>query len=886
MWHASAKRFVGSHLIVISSGATVVLNTIPPDDVGTYVGNQTLTQERPGGPATMAALIAAREDWVGEDQTTSGGPRISAYAYSPELNGLIGVRVPAAEVYAEIPQMVLPWALGLGAVTAVLFLLTLAFLHRLHRRADAALRESEERYRVVAETATDAILTIDEHSTILFANPAAEKIFGYSPGELLGQSLTLLMPEHLRDRHKGALGRYLNTGQRHIPWAGVELPGLRKSGEEIPLEISFGEMVKGRQRFFTGIVRDISERQRAQEALRDSEERYRLLFEQNPQPMWVYDLETLAFLAVNAAAVKQYGYSREEFLGMTIRDVRPAEDMPRLLEDMAATKENLAWAGLWRHRKKDGTAIDVEITSHAFEWGGRRGRLVLAQDVTERRRLEAEQQRFFAVSNDLLCVAGFDGFFKRLNPAWTKTLGYSMEELLSRPYLEFVHPDDRAGTLAEADKVAGGASVVLFENRYRAQDGTYRHLLWSGTPVPEEHLIYAAATDITEHKRLQEQFQQAQKMEAVGRLAGGVAHDFNNLLMVIGGHSELLIDRLGRDHPLRRHAEEVHKTAERATSLTRQLLAFSRKQVLQPRVLNLNTVVADIEQMLRRLIGEDIELALRLHPELGRAKADPSQLSQVIMNLAVNARDAMPRGGQLTLETDNIEFDAAYTQHHLTAEPGSYVMLAVSDTGHGMDKETLARLFEPFFTTKVQGKGTGLGLATVYGIVKQSGGYIWVYSEVAQGTTFKVYLPRVEEAVEAPVLPEPLGVAAPLNGADHTVLLVEDEELLRKLVRAYLESNGYRVLEAGSGREAIRLAETNAQHISLLMTDVIMPGMTGRELAEHLTARHPHVKVLYMSGYTDDAIVNHGVLEPGMAFLQKPFTLDDLSRKLQTILAP
>ncbi len=296
-------------------------------------------------------------------------------------------------------------------------------------------------------------------------------------------------------------------------------------------------------------------------------------------------------------------------------------------------------------------------------------------------------------------------------------------------------------------------------------------------------------------------------------------------------------------------------------------------------------MVADIERMLRRLIGEDIDLALRLHPQLGHAKADPSQLSQVIMNLAVNARDAMPRGGKLTIETDNAEFDAAYTEHHLTAEPGRYVLLAVSDTGHGMDKETQSRLFEPFFTTKEQGKGTGLGLATVYGIVKQSGGYIWVYSELGQGTTFKVYLPLVEEAVEPSLLPEPAVAPAQVSPENHTVLLVEDEAPLRKLVLAFLESNGYRVFEASNGREAIRLAENTPEAISLLMTDVIMPGMTGRELASRLAAQRPQMKILFMSGYTDDAIVHHGVLERGMQFLQKPFTLEDLARKLQTILA-
>jgi nitrogen-specific signal transduction histidine kinase len=388
--------------------------------------------------------------------------------------------------------------------------------------------------------------------------------------------------------------------------------------------------------------------------------------------------------------------------------------------------------------------------------------------------------------------------------------------------------------------------------------------------------------DTTEETKLQLQLQQSQKMEAVGRLAGGIAHDFNNLLMVIAGHGELLQDKLSKESPLRRHADEIRQTAERATALTRQLLAFSRRQVLQPRVLDLNAVVVEMESMLQRLIGEDIELVARLNPELGRVKADSSQLEQVLMNLAVTARDAMPQGGKLTIVTENVQLDEAYANTHLAVNPGPYAMLAVSDTGRGMEKEALAHLFEPFFTTKEKGKGTGLGLATVYGIVKQSGGNIWVYSEPGHGTTFKVYLPQVSEPVEEPVLP-----AAAETRKSHpsvTVLLVEDEPALRFLVRGYLESSGHKVLEASSGEEALRVAAASAGPIQLLMTDVVMPGITGRALAEQLVQRHAGLKVLFMSGYTEDAIVHHGVLEPGIAFLQKPFTLTALEKKLHEVM--
>jgi PAS domain S-box-containing protein len=388
--------------------------------------------------------------------------------------------------------------------------------------------------------------------------------------------------------------------------------------------------------------------------------------------------------------------------------------------------------------------------------------------------------------------------------------------------------------------------------------------------------------ELAERERLEAQLVQAQKMEAIGRLAGGVAHDFNNLLTAITGYTSLLLSESGVDDPARADLEEIKKAADRAASLTDQLLAFSRKKMLQPKVLDLNAVVADVERMLRRLIGEDIDLVTLLDPTLGRVKADPGQIQQVVMNLAVNARDAMPQGGQLTLETMNVDLDEAHAQQHVDLQPGSYVMLAVSDTGVGMDKETQDHLFEPFFTTKEIGKGTGLGLATIYGIVKQSGGGIYVYSEPGQGTTFKIYLPRIEEAVD---LPRPDAGRIRLPQGSETVLLVEDEDMVRELARRILQRSGYTVLEARQARDAIAICARHETPIQLLITDVVMPGgMSGRDLAEHLATSRPEMQVLYISGYTDDAIVRHGMLDEGVAFLQKPFTPDALARKVRQVL--
>ncbi|MGA8143489.1 MAG: PAS domain S-box protein [Candidatus Acidiferrales bacterium] len=390
--------------------------------------------------------------------------------------------------------------------------------------------------------------------------------------------------------------------------------------------------------------------------------------------------------------------------------------------------------------------------------------------------------------------------------------------------------------------------------------------------------------DITDRKQLEEQLRQAQKMEAVGRLAGGIAHDFNNLLMVIQGYGDLLVERLPSGDPLHRNAEQIQMAAQRASSLTRQLLAFSRKQMLAPKILNVQSVVADMEKILRRLIGEDIQLETSSAPGLGLVKADRSQIEQVILNLAVNARDAMPQGGRLTIETANVELDASYSHPPAVLSPGRYVMLAVTDNGCGMDAETQAHVFEPFFTTKEKGKGTGLGLATVYGVVKQSGGYVWVYSEPGRGTSFKIYLPRIEEKAAADGRDGKSGTRTPQRGTE-TILLVEDEKGVRELAREYLTSSGYTVIEAEDGHTALELAAMHVGPIHLLLTDVVMPGISGRELAERVGQIRSGIKILYMSGYTDQAVVRHGILENDAVLLQKPFTLITLAGKLREILS-
>jgi two-component system, cell cycle sensor histidine kinase and response regulator CckA len=477
-----------------------------------------------------------------------------------------------------------------------------------------------------------------------------------------------------------------------------------------------------------------------------------------------------------------------------------------------------------------------------------------------------------------------------------RLLGYSSADWLAQAsfWKNHVHPEDRERVLALSLKASQERQTQDFEYRMQTAHG---HWLWLRNMVSvsvdqnrsQVLKLQGVMLDITRRKQAEEalrlseeQFRQSQKMEAIGRMAGGIAHDFNNLLTAITGYSELTLNGQTLDDRVRGNLEEIRKAVGRAAGLTQQLLAFSRRQVLRPVVLDLNTLLSNVHKMLRRLIGEDIELVTMLGRDLWRVKADPGQLEQVIMNLVVNARDAMPNGGKLILSTENKELDEAYAQAHPPTRPGSYVMLNIQDNGVGMDLETLKRIFEPFFTTKEQGRGTGLGLSTVYGIVKQSEGYIWVYSEPGRGTSFEIYLPRIEGEVvpTLEVIPPPME----LPHGSETILLVEDEEAVRNLARTILQEYGYTVLEAYHGAEALRVAIRHEGPIHLLLTDVVMPLMSGRQLADKLTALRSEMQVIYMSGYTDHTIADHGILEPGTIFLQKPFTLGLLVSKVREVL--
>jgi two-component system cell cycle sensor histidine kinase/response regulator CckA len=482
----------------------------------------------------------------------------------------------------------------------------------------------------------------------------------------------------------------------------------------------------------------------------------------------------------------------------------------------------------------------------------------------------------------VLWTVGPDLRFTSALGAGLTRLGLKPNEIVGMSLWEYFESSDQSFTPIAAHRRAIAGEPTTFHIEWKG--GSYAcHV----EPLREAsgHLQGAIcmALDITDRKQLEEQLRQSQKMEAVGRLAGGIAHDFNNLLMVIQGYADLLAERLPAGDPLRRNAEQIQTASQRATSLTRQLLAFSRKQMLAPKVISVQSILGDMERILRRLIGEDIQLETSSAPDVGLIKADRSQIEQVILNLAVNARDAMPQGGRLTIETANVDLDASYARSPVVLAPGKYVMLAVTDNGCGMDAETQTHIFEPFFTTKEKGKGTGLGLATVYGIVKQSGGYVWVYSEPGRGTSFKIYLPMVENVEESGR--DNRGDPQSSGRGTETILLVEDEKGVRELAREYLEMSGYTVIEAEDGHTALELAAMHSGTIHLLMTDVVMPGISGRELADRVKRIRPKIQVLYMSGYTDQAVVHHGILDMDAVLLQKPFTMATLSSKLRELLA-
>ena len=759
------------------------------------------------------------------------------------------------------------------------------------------LRRSEARFRALIEKSNDAISLTSADGTTFYRSPAIAKMLGWSPEEMAGRVWAdSIFPDDLA-RFRGDVDGLVRRGERDLV---LEFRAWHRDGSVRWMEGSATNLLDDPDvGAIVGNFRDVTPRKLAEQALKET----RHLLEEAQVTAhvgsWTSGLGQGDEITWSAECYRIFGIPQGTAMSVEAFTacVFPADRDSVARASHEAVVHNLPYDIEHRVLTPDGQLRWVHERARVeHDDTGRPSRLLgTVQDVTERHLAEEDRARLAAIvesSEDAILSTTLGGVITSWNHGAERLYGYSAQDVMGKHVPGLVpsgSAEEEATRILES--VARGEPVKSLETRRCRKDGSLVEVALTVSPMRDRNGIVIGASaivrDLTARRateatllRTEEQFRQAQKMEAVGRLAGGVAHDFNNLLSVILGYAIIALEELKVGDPLRVDIEEVRIAAERATGLTRQLLAFSRQQILQPRVVDLTQIILGMKSMLSRLIGEDVELSTSSTLDVGRVLADPGQIEQVVMNLAVNARDAMPDGGKLTIELSNVQLDATQAGYALGALPGDFVMLAISDTGIGMDQKTRARIFDPFFTTKEQGRGTGLGLAMVLGIVQQSGGNVSVYSEPGAGTTFKVYLPRTDRVAEVA-----LHVQPPVTlGGTETILLVEDEQQVRIVAGTILRRNGYHVLEASNGEEALLFLKDASLEIALLLTDVVMPRMSGRKLAEHVALLRPKMRLLFASGYTDDAIVRHGVLDAGVAFIQKPFTPQALLGKVREVL--
>jgi PAS domain S-box-containing protein len=764
---------------------------------------------------------------------------------------------------------------------------------RLNQQILEALRQSEARYRHLTEFATDVIYTHTLDGRLITVNQAGERLFGYSREEFIGKNiLDIIVPEHRELARRATQEKVLAGSGSTTYTIDVET----KFGNRVTLEVNTHIIYdEGAPLAVQGIGRDITERQRATQALTEREQFYRTITERSSDLVMILTGDgTIRYASPSYYTV--LGYSPQDLMGSSALPIVHPDDLPgaeKLLRQLV--EGNLeSVAGELRVRDVDGHYHLVEYrVRNLLNDPVIRGIVADARDVTERRRSEQalrnSEQRFrkvLEVSGEGIAMRNAEGVLTFVNERFAAMLGYAVHELVGKHIDELVTATFRAEQQAGAERRRRTGVAETLDIEFVRKDGSVMPAILSVAPTYDERGNFTGAlgmvTDMSERKQLEEQLRQSQKMEAVGRLAGGVAHDFNNLLTTIEGHVDLVLSELSAESPIHNDIGEIGKAAKRAAGLTQQLLAFSRRQMLQPVVLEVDAVLAEMDGMLRRLVNDQTKLVTRFNAGGRRVRADRAQVEQVVLNLVANARDAMPQGGVVEISTDAFEMGQEFARLNKGARPGAYVRISVKDSGIGMDQETLNHVFEPFFTTKALGKGVGLGLATAYGIIKQSEGYIRAESRLRRGSTFEIYLPLVDAPVR-----ESRGTAT--NGSRHsgttTILVAEDETAVRALTCRILRKHGYHVLEARDGREAVEVAQQYPGSINLLVTDVIMPNVGGRELSESLARMMPDVKVLFMSGYTDDQLLQRGVLQSGTGnFLEKPFTPDALARKVREVL--
>ena len=761
------------------------------------------------------------------------------------------------------------------------------------RRTEEELRRSDERYTSIIENIEEGYFEVDLAGNFTFVNDALCRIAGYPREELIGMNnRDYASPETAQDMYK-IFNRTYRTGE---PARILEYEIFRKDGSPKTLQLS-ASLIKdpsGKSIGFRGVVRDITERKRAEEALRESEERYRSLFKNNHTVMLIVDPETADIVDANPAACSFYGWSHKELTSKKITDINTltAEQVFQEIE-RAKSGENQHF--FFRHRLATGEIVDVEIFSGPIILNGKQLLYSIVHDITERKKaIEAlrdseEKYRTVLEANpDPVVVYDIEGKVVYFNPAFTRVFGWSLRDRLGKRMDLFVPEENWPETKMMIDRVLAGESFSGIESNRYNKEGKVIPVSISGAVLrdmdgnPVGSVINLR--DISQQKNLESQLQHAQKMEAVGTLAGGIAHDFNNLLQAIQGYTELLLMRTKDGEPGFRELREVIRASKRGAELTQQLLTFSRKVESKRKPLNLNEEVEEVRQLLERTLPKMIEVEFNLDPDLRTINADSAQLKQVLMNLAVNAKDAMPEGGKLVIETQNITLDEEFCKRYAEVTPGNYVLLSMADTGHGMEKETLEHIFDPFYTTKEVGKGTGLGLAIVYGIVKNHDGYVMCYSRPGSGSSFSIYLPVSEAAKEHEKLEESLESKSPAMGGDETILLVDDEEFIRELGVDVLGQAGYTVLAASNGEKALEVFRREQAHIDLIILDLIMPGMGGSKCLEELLKIEPQARILIASGYSPDASTK-GSLEAGAAgFINKPYDNKQLLELVRKIL--